>query len=85
MYKTIVIVIVGLLITAQSALSAPYFVKPDPVYFLAIERKAGCNAFGAHFVHLTGMKALDKSVYYYDQDGKLKLKLKSIWEYKKGR
>jgi len=84
MYKTIIIVIVVLSITVQSALTQPYFTKPNPVLFMVMERKAGCNAFGAHF-RSTGMKALNKSIWYYDQKGKLKQKIKSIWQYKKGR
>jgi len=79
MYRAITIIIVVLSITVQSALAQPYFTKPDPKVLMVMERRVGCNAFGAHFVRLTGMKALNgKSVYYYDQKGKLKKKIKSI-------
>ncbi len=83
MYKIIMIAIVGLFITTQAALAQPYFVKPNPALLMVMERKTGCNAFGAHFVRFTGMKALNRSIYYYDQNGKLKRMIKLIWEYKR--
>jgi len=79
---TVIIMITTVLlimfVSAKSALSAPYLIKPDPVVLMVKEMKPGCRhrppaCIGA-------MKALNRSIYYYDQNGKLKLKLKSIWE-----
>lgn len=88
MYKVLTIVMLSLLmvgVAVQYAYSAPYLIKPDPVYLLVKVMKPGCRSGHIPPVGVVAMKALNKRIYYYDQDGKLKLKLKSIWKYKKRR
>lgn len=72
----------GLLITTQAVLAQPYLFPPDPKILMVKEMKPGCRSEYQTPACIGAMKALNRSIYYYDQDSKLKLKLKSIWEYK---
>lgn len=85
MYKVLILTIVMLSllmvgVAVQYAYSAPYLYKPDPVVLMVKVMKPGCRSGHIPPACIGAMKALNRSIYYYDQNGKLKQKMKSIWE-----
>ena len=79
-------VLVIMFVAVKSVLSAPYFIEPTPGVLMVREMKPGCRSAYPTPACIGAMKTLNgRTIYYYDQNGKLKLKLKSIWEYKKRR
>lgn len=88
MYKVLTIVMLSLLmvgVAVQYAYSAPYLIKPDPVYLLVKEMKPGCRSGRIPPAGVVAMKALNRSFLYYDKKGNLKRMRKLIWKYKKRR
>jgi len=82
--RKIGVIIVVLFITVPSALASMYTPKLSWEALMYTPKKVSCK-IAPVCMPVAGMKALHRNVYYYDQNGNLRLKLKSIWVHKQGR